>query len=98
MFPAPEKLKTFHFITSTSGQETFIGIFAQNSVTWHCTMQMCNAYSMILVPLYDTLGCEAVQHILNTTKIRTVIVDSKRLAMLLEYLTPDCSLKTVVTL
>ena len=59
-------------------------------------MQMCNAYSMILVPLYDTLGCEAVQHILNTTKIRTVIVDSKRLAMLLEYLTPDCSLKTVV--
>ena len=43
------------------GQDTFVGIFAQNSVAWHSTMQMCNHYSMVLVPLYDTLGEQAVQ-------------------------------------
>ena len=46
---------------SLSGQDTFVGIFAQNSIPWHCTMQMCNHYSMVLVPLYDTLGETAVQ-------------------------------------
>lgn len=78
------------------GQETFVGVFAQNSPAWHCTMQMCNHYSMVLVPLYDTLGKDAVQYILKATKLRVVFVDKKRLDILCNFLTPETSLSLIV--
>ena len=32
---------------------------------WVVTEQSCNYYSRVLVPLYDTLGAEAVAYIIN---------------------------------
>ncbi|KAL5256943.1 hypothetical protein ACHWQZ_G012018 [Mnemiopsis leidyi] len=78
------------------GQETFVGIFAQNSISWHCTMQMCNHYSMVLVPLYDTLGEQAVQYILSQTKLKVVCTDSKRLDTLLKFITADSNVSLIV--
>ena len=45
--------------------DTFIGIQAQNSVDWVVVEQATNAYSMVIVPLYDTLGVEACNYIIN---------------------------------
>ncbi|XP_063674317.1 long-chain-fatty-acid--CoA ligase 1-like isoform X2 [Bolinopsis microptera] len=78
------------------GQDTLVGIFAQNSVAWHSTMQMCNHYSMVLVPLYDTLGEQAVQFILGKTQLKLVFTDSKRLDILLKYITTDSSVSVIV--
>ena len=31
--------------------------------------QACNMFSMVVVPLYDTLGTEAVSYIINQSKV-----------------------------
>ena len=35
------------------------------SLQWVVTEQSCNYFSRVSVPLYDTLGTEALVHILN---------------------------------
>jgi long-chain acyl-CoA synthetase len=45
-------------------KETLIGIYARNRPEWVITEEACNAYSFVTVPLYDTLGEEAIQYIL----------------------------------
>uniref|UniRef100_A0A673AXB2 Arachidonate--CoA ligase n=1 Tax=Sphaeramia orbicularis TaxID=375764 RepID=A0A673AXB2_9TELE len=43
----------------------FVGIFAQNRPEWIISELACYTYSMAVVPLYETLGLEAMVHILN---------------------------------
>uniref|UniRef100_A0A665X414 Arachidonate--CoA ligase n=1 Tax=Echeneis naucrates TaxID=173247 RepID=A0A665X414_ECHNA len=45
--------------------QQFVGIFAQNRPEWIISELACYTYSMAVVPLYDTLGLEAMVHILN---------------------------------
>lgn len=35
---------------------------------WVVVEQSCNSYSRVLVPLYDTLGPDAVSYIINQSK------------------------------
>lgn len=57
------------------GQNTFIGIYATNSVEWMTTAIACHFHSMIYVPLYDTLGEQAIVHIINQTSLKTIFID-----------------------
>ncbi|XP_024597432.1 long-chain-fatty-acid--CoA ligase 6 isoform X5 [Neophocaena asiaeorientalis asiaeorientalis] len=63
--------------------DQFIGIFAQNRPEWIITELACYTYSMVVVPLYDTLGPGAVRYIIDTADISTVIVDKPQKAMVL---------------
>lgn len=47
------------------GPETFVGIYSQNCPEWILTEQATYCYSMILVPLYDTLGPDACAFIIK---------------------------------
>ncbi|XP_074647360.1 long-chain-fatty-acid--CoA ligase 5-like [Tubulanus polymorphus] len=58
------------------GQSTFIGIFSGNRPEWIYTDVACNIYSFVSVPLYDTLGLEAVIHIINQVGLETIVVDT----------------------
>ncbi|XP_039632432.1 long-chain-fatty-acid--CoA ligase 5 isoform X1 [Polypterus senegalus] len=53
----------------------FIGIFAQNRPEWIISELACYTYSMVAVPLYDTLGPEALVFIIKKAEISTVICD-----------------------
>ncbi|XP_034004451.1 long-chain-fatty-acid--CoA ligase 1 [Trematomus bernacchii] len=65
--------------------EQFVGIFAQNRPEWIISELACYTYSMAVVPLYDTLGLEAMVHILNLAEISLVICDrEEKAAELLE--------------
>ncbi|XP_051925129.1 long-chain-fatty-acid--CoA ligase 1 isoform X2 [Hippocampus zosterae] len=65
--------------------EQFVGIFAQNRPEWVITELACYTYSMALVPLYDTLGLEAMVHILHLAEISLVVCDhEEKAASLLE--------------
>ncbi|XP_020635514.3 long-chain-fatty-acid--CoA ligase 5 [Pogona vitticeps] len=55
--------------------EQFIGIFAQNRPEWIISEYACYTYSMVAVPLYDTLGPEAIVYIVNKADISSVICD-----------------------
>uniref|UniRef100_A0A4W3JAU3 Long-chain-fatty-acid--CoA ligase n=1 Tax=Callorhinchus milii TaxID=7868 RepID=A0A4W3JAU3_CALMI len=56
--------------------DQFIGIFAQNRPEWVIVEQACYAYSMVVVPLYDTLGSEAISFILKQAEIAFVFCDT----------------------
>ncbi|XP_064129018.1 long-chain-fatty-acid--CoA ligase 1 isoform X5 [Loxodonta africana] len=55
--------------------DQFIGIFAQNRPEWVIIEQGCFAYSMVVVPLYETLGSEAITYIVNKAELSLVFVD-----------------------
>ncbi|MBN3297891.1 long-chain-fatty-acid--CoA ligase 6 [Amia ocellicauda] len=57
------------------GPQQVIGIFAQNRPEWVIAELACYTFSMAVVPLYDTLGQEAMVHILNIAEISMVICD-----------------------
>ncbi|XP_075896542.1 long-chain-fatty-acid--CoA ligase 5 [Nelusetta ayraudi] len=59
------------------GTDTFVGIFAQNRPEWIIGELACYTYSMVVVPLYDTLGAEAIVFIINQADISTVLCDNQ---------------------
>uniref|UniRef100_A0A8C3BYT9 Long-chain-fatty-acid--CoA ligase n=1 Tax=Cairina moschata TaxID=8855 RepID=A0A8C3BYT9_CAIMO len=64
-------------------QIQYIGIFAQNRPEWVIIEQGCYAYSMVVVPLYDTLGTEAITYIVNKADLSLVFCDTPDKAKLL---------------
>lgn len=60
-----------------AGTDTFVGIFAQNRPEWIIGELACYTYSMVVVPLYDTLGAEAIVFIINQADISTVLCDNQ---------------------
>uniref|UniRef100_A0A3B3UTX7 long-chain-fatty-acid--CoA ligase n=1 Tax=Poecilia latipinna TaxID=48699 RepID=A0A3B3UTX7_9TELE len=63
--------------------DTFIGIFAQNRPEWIIGEMACYTYSMVVVPLYDTLGPEALVFIINQAGISMVLCDNQKKAEVL---------------
>ncbi|XP_007939744.1 long-chain-fatty-acid--CoA ligase 5 [Orycteropus afer afer] len=63
--------------------DQFVGIFAQNRPEWIISELACYTYSMVAVPLYDTLGAEAIIYIVNKADIATVICDTPQKASVL---------------
>ena len=61
-----------------AGQGTFVGIASRNCPEWVIVEQACNAYSQVLVPLYDTLGPEAIEHIVTQAKTEVVVLSADR--------------------
>ncbi|UMM25993.1 hypothetical protein L5515_005577 [Caenorhabditis briggsae] len=58
------------------GNTTNIGIYARNSPQWLISALACIEQSMVVVPLYDTLGAEAASFIVSQAEIEVVIVDN----------------------
>ncbi|XP_024130954.1 long-chain-fatty-acid--CoA ligase 1 [Oryzias melastigma] len=82
--------------------QQYIGIFGQNKPEWVISELACYTYSMAVVPLYDTLGVEAMVHIINLAEMTLVICDQEhRAAYLLDYkekgLTPKMSCLVLFT-
>ncbi|KAM4708500.1 long-chain-fatty-acid--CoA ligase 1 isoform 1-T3 [Discoglossus pictus] len=63
--------------------DQFVGIFAQNRPEWVIAELGCYTYSMVAVPLYDTLGAEAITYIINKADITLVFCDNSDKAKLL---------------
>ncbi|XP_069487601.1 long-chain-fatty-acid--CoA ligase 1 isoform X1 [Ambystoma mexicanum] len=59
-----------------SAPNQFIGIFSQNRPEWVITELACYTYSMVTVPLYDTLGAEAISYIINKAEMALVFCDT----------------------
>uniref|UniRef100_A0A1A7XL32 Long-chain-fatty-acid--CoA ligase n=1 Tax=Iconisemion striatum TaxID=60296 RepID=A0A1A7XL32_9TELE len=55
--------------------DKFVGIFSQNRPEWSISELACYTYSLVVVPLYDTLGTEAIGYIIDRASISTVICD-----------------------
>uniref|UniRef100_I3JS52 Arachidonate--CoA ligase n=1 Tax=Oreochromis niloticus TaxID=8128 RepID=I3JS52_ORENI len=56
--------------------DSHIGIFSQNRPEWTISELACYTYSLVSVPLYDTLGAEAIGYIIDKGKqhVRTIVL------------------------
>jgi len=78
-------------------EDGIVGIYASNSVQWVLMEQACAMFSMVVVPLYDTLGAEAVTFVMKRTNMTLVLCDHvKKAGTLLTTLDETPMLKTIV--
>ncbi|XP_051784397.1 long-chain-fatty-acid--CoA ligase 1a isoform X1 [Erpetoichthys calabaricus] len=82
------------------GPDQFIGIFAQNRPEWTIAELACYTYSMVSVPLYDTLGTEAISYIIEKASISTIVCDRpEKVKLLLDCASAkDHSIKTIIVI
>nr|XP_043896901.1 long-chain-fatty-acid--CoA ligase 1-like [Solea senegalensis]XP_043896902.1 long-chain-fatty-acid--CoA ligase 1-like [Solea senegalensis]XP_043896903.1 long-chain-fatty-acid--CoA ligase 1-like [Solea senegalensis] len=52
-----------------------VGIFSRNRPEWTIAELACYTYSLVSVPLYDTLGTEAISYIIDKAAISTIVCD-----------------------
>jgi len=75
-----------------------IGVLGPNCPEWMLAMQGCNRMSMICVPLYETLGENAIEYIIDHSGTSLVLIAAKRLGRLTQAvpLLKKSSLRAVV--
>ncbi|XP_030644198.1 long-chain-fatty-acid--CoA ligase 1a [Chanos chanos] len=78
--------------------DKYIGIFSQNRPEWTISELACYTYSLVAVPLYDTLGTEAISYIIDKAAISTVICDiADKARMILDCVSgKGATVKTIV--
>lgn len=65
------------------GSHTLVGLYSQNCPEWILTEQACYTYSLVVVPLYDTLGPDACAFIINQAEINLVVCENDQKCNLL---------------
>ena len=75
----------------------FIGVMSKNRAEYFVTMQAAYSQGVCLVPLYDTLGAEVVDFIVNQTQLSCVCAEGSKVKTLVDV-APKCeSLKIIVS-
>ncbi|XP_078169792.1 long chain acyl-CoA synthetase 4-like [Carex rostrata] len=74
------------------------GIYGANSPEWIITMEACNAYGIYCVPLYDSLGANAIEFIINHAELQIVFAEEKKVAEVIKTISHTLEyLKTIVS-
>lgn len=82
----------------------FIGIHGKNTLEWVLTDITCAVYGLTSMPLYDTLGEEAVEHMLDETELETLFLTAEHIKKHVERIkgrkaaNKPCFLKNLVIL
>ncbi|XP_059429151.1 long chain acyl-CoA synthetase 6, peroxisomal [Corylus avellana] len=82
----------FHGILKAS----CIGLYFINRPEWLIVDHACSAYSYISVPLYDTLGPEAVKYITNHAAVQVIFCVPQTLNTLLSFLLDIPTVRLIV--
>ncbi|KAF8392456.1 hypothetical protein HHK36_022798 [Tetracentron sinense] len=73
-----------------------IGLYFINRPEWLIADHACSAYSYISVPLYDTLGPDAVKYIVNHAGVQAIFCVPQTLNILLSFLAEIPSVRLIV--
>ncbi|KAH6779999.1 long-chain acyl-CoA synthetase 2 [Perilla frutescens var. hirtella] len=74
------------------------GIYGANCPEWIMAMEACNSQAITYVPLYDSLGANAVEFIINHAEVSIAFVQESKLPAILTCLSKCASnLKTIVS-
>uniref|UniRef100_A0A4W5JVB3 Arachidonate--CoA ligase n=2 Tax=Hucho hucho TaxID=62062 RepID=A0A4W5JVB3_9TELE len=65
----------------TKTKDQFIGIFSQNRPEWTIAELACYTFSLVAVPLYDTLGTEAITYVIDKGDILCDVPEKARLVL-----------------
>lgn len=70
-------------ITNEEGSFRFLGLYSKNREEWVVTDIACMISAVTSVPLYDTLGKESTEYILDQTEIKTIFCSADKVETLL---------------
>ncbi|KAM7453769.1 hypothetical protein BLSTO_05479 [Blastocystis sp. subtype 1] len=73
-----------------------IGVFARNCVEWSILEQACNAYNLTIVPTYETLGADAILHILRETEMKSIVCSSVETVKILSMKEKTVPLEVII--
>ncbi|KAM7462764.1 hypothetical protein LguiA_030885 [Lonicera macranthoides] len=73
-----------------------VGLYFINKPEWLIVDHACSAYSYISVPLYDTLGPDAVRYIVNHATIQAIFCVPQTFNILLPFMSEIPSLRLIV--
>ncbi|PWA39157.1 AMP-dependent synthetase and ligase family protein [Artemisia annua] len=74
------------------------GIYGANCAEWVISMEACNAHGLYCVPLYDTLGADAIEFIICHAEVPLAFVEEKKIPELLKTFPKSGEyLKTIVS-
>uniref|UniRef100_A0A0E0BF94 Long-chain-fatty-acid--CoA ligase n=1 Tax=Oryza glumipatula TaxID=40148 RepID=A0A0E0BF94_9ORYZ len=75
-----------------------IGLYFINRPEWIIVDHACAAYSFVSVPLYDTLGPDAVQFIVNHATVEAIFCVPQTLSTLLSFITQMPCVRLIVVI
>ncbi|OMO61237.1 AMP-dependent synthetase/ligase [Corchorus capsularis] len=75
---------------------SYVGLYFINRPEWIIVDHACSAYSLVSVPLYDTLGPDAVKFIVNHADVKAIFCVPQTLNSLLSYLSEIPSARLIV--
>ena len=70
-------------LTPNSDGMKILGVYMKNNSSWTIAEYACYSQSAITVPLYDTLGPDTVEFIVNQTEMRTLLCTPVELPVLI---------------
>jgi long-chain acyl-CoA synthetase len=79
-------------------QEGNVGLFSINRPEWVIAEHACFKYNYVTVPLYDTLGEEAIDHIMNVCEIPVVFCTADKAKILYSIAGKLKNLKLIVVM
>ncbi|CAN8255732.1 unnamed protein product [Cochlearia groenlandica] len=77
-------------------QGSCVGLYFLNRPEWLVVDHACAAYSLIPVPLYDTLGPDAVKFVVNHATLQAIFCVPQTLNTLLSFLSEIPSIRLIV--
>ncbi|CAO3628941.1 unnamed protein product [Cunninghamella echinulata] len=75
-----------------------IGIWAINRPEWFITDMACAAYSLYIIALYDTLGPDSVEYVVNHSETEVIVCSGDHIADLLKQKEKLPNLKVVISM
>eukprot|EP00029_Vermamoeba_vermiformis_P011063 TRINITY_DN598_c0_g1_i1.p1 TRINITY_DN598_c0_g1~~TRINITY_DN598_c0_g1_i1.p1 ORF type:complete len:659 (+),score=220.18 TRINITY_DN598_c0_g1_i1:19-1995(+) len=73
-----------------------VGIYSRNRAEWLITAMASSSQSLVIVPLYDTLGPNAAEFIVNHAELSAVVVGKENLPSLLHLAKENKYLKYII--
>ncbi|XP_076951068.1 long chain acyl-CoA synthetase 4-like [Bidens hawaiensis] len=74
------------------------GIYGANCAEWVMSMEACNAHGLYCVPLYDTLGADAIEFVICHAEVTIAFAEEKKIPELLKVIPKARDhLKTIVS-
>ncbi|KAJ3106570.1 Long chain acyl-CoA synthetase 7 peroxisomal [Phlyctochytrium bullatum] len=75
-----------------------VGLFSINRAEWVIGEHACFMYSMVTVPLYDTLGAEAIEFISNEAELPVILATKDKVKVLLDIKSKLPHLKSIIVM
>lgn len=73
-----------------------VGLYSVNCKEWALVDAACHAFSMVSVPLYDTLGADAVEYISNHAELSAVACSAQVLPIMVQCLPKTPTVRTLI--